>query len=127
MRIVNVAHGSLYAYGGLRWPRPSASRSHRSRPGSPIRPCLLAAIGIGVVIGGPASSASCCGRVYGKDEVLQLLITFAVFMILDNLQRLIWGVQPIFAAAPLQLLPNITVLGVSYTSYQMLSCRASRC
>ena len=52
--------------------------------------------------------------------MLQLLITFAVFMILDNLQRLIWGVQPIFAAVPLQLLPNVTVFGVSYTSYQMV-------
>jgi branched-chain amino acid transport system permease protein len=52
--------------------------------------------------------------------VLQLLITFAVFMIMDNLQRLIWGVQPIFAAEPLKLLPNISVFGVTYTSYQVV-------
>ena len=36
--------------------------------------------------------------VYGREEVLQLLVTFAVFMILEDLQRLIWGVQPIFAS-----------------------------
>ena len=41
-------------------------------------------------------------------------------MIMDNLQRLIWGVQPIFAAEPLKLLPNISVFGVNYTSYQVL-------
>jgi branched-chain amino acid transport system permease protein len=41
-------------------------------------------------------------------------------MIMDNLQRLIWGVQPIFAAEPLKLLPNITVFGVTYTSYQVI-------
>jgi branched-chain amino acid transport system permease protein len=41
-------------------------------------------------------------------------------MILENLQRLIWGVQPIFAADPLRLLPNISVLGVPYTAYQTL-------
>jgi hypothetical protein len=57
---------------------------------------------------------------YGRDDVLQLLITFAAFMIMDNLQRLIWGVQPIFANEPLKLLPNISVFGVNYTSYQVL-------
>jgi branched-chain amino acid transport system permease protein len=56
----------------------------------------------------------------GQEDVLQLLITFAAFMIMDNLQRLVWGVQPIFAAEPLRLLPNVTVLGVSYTSYQVI-------
>jgi len=57
---------------------------------------------------------------YGRDDVLQLLITFAAFMVMDNLQRLIWGVQPIFANEPLKLLPNISVFGVNYTSYQVL-------
>jgi branched-chain amino acid transport system permease protein len=41
-------------------------------------------------------------------------------MIMDNLQRLIWGVQPIFAAEPLKLLPNISVFMVSIPSYQVL-------
>ena len=66
-------------------------------------------------------------RVYGREEVLQLLITFAVFMIMDNLQRLIWGVQPIYAAEPLKLLPNISIFGVSYTSYQVIVLLSSRC
>ena len=42
-------------------------------------------------------------------------------MILDNLQQLIWGVQPIFAAEPLHAAaPNISILGVNYTAYQVL-------
>ena len=52
--------------------------------------------------------------------MLQLLITFAVFMIMDNLQRLIWGVQPIYSAEPLKLLPNVSIFGVTYTSYQVI-------
>ena len=118
MRIVNVAHGSLYAYGAY----AAATLGIAVAPISPwltYPGLLLAAIGIGVVIGG-LLERFLLRLVYGKDEALQLLITFAVFMILDNLQRLIWGVQPIFAAVPLQLLPNITVLGVGYTSYQTL-------
>lgn len=118
MRIVNVAHGSLYAYGAY----AAATIGIAVAPISPwltYPGLLLAAIGIGVVIGG-LLERFLLRLVYGKDEALQLLITFAVFMILDNLQRLIWGVQPIFAAEPLKLLPNISVFGVNYTSYQVI-------
>src|SRR4029077_3883991 len=83
-------------------------------------PALLAAeIVIGVVCGGLIEGLLLRPG-DGRDGVLQLLITFAVFMIMDNLQRLIWGVQPIFAAEPLKLLPNISVFGVNYTSYQVI-------
>ena len=74
---------------------------------------------IGVVCGG-FIERFLLRPLYGRDDVLQLLITFAAFMIMDNLQRLIWGVQPIFAAEPLKLLPNISVFGVNYTSYQVI-------
>ncbi len=118
LRIVNVAHGSLYAYGAY----AAATLSLMVAPISPwltFPALLVASIIVGVVIGG-LIERFLLRPVYGREEVLQLLITFAVFMIMDNLQRLIWGVQPIFAAEPLRLLPNITVLGVAYTSYQVL-------
>lgn len=118
MRIVNVAHGSLYAYGAY----AAATIGLAVAPVSPwltYPGLLLAAVGIGAALGG-LLERFLLRLVYGRDEALQLLITFAAFMILENLQRLIWGVQPIFAAAPLQLLPNISVLGVGYTSYQTL-------
>jgi len=118
LRIVNVAHGSFYAFGAYL----AATFSFAVAPLSPwlTYPALLAAsIVIGVVCGG-LIERFLLRPVYGRDDVLQLLITFAVFMIMDNLQRLIWGVQPIFAAEPLKLLPNISVFGVTYTSYQVV-------
>ena len=30
-----------------------------------------------------------------QEEVVQLLVTFALFMILEDAQKLIWGVQPV--------------------------------
>ena len=116
--VVNVAHGSLYAFGAYL----AATLSLAIAPISPwlTYPALLAAsIVIGVVCGG-FIERFLLRPLSGQDDVLQLLITFAAFMIMDNLQRLIWGVQPIFAAEPLRLLPNVTVLGVSYTSYQVI-------
>ena len=118
LRVVNVAHGSLYAFGAYL----AATLSIAVAPISPwlTYPALLiASIIIGVVCGG-FIERFLLRPVYGREEVLQLLITFAVFMIMDNLQRLIWGVQPIFAAEPLKLLPNVSVLGVTYTSYQVV-------
>jgi branched-chain amino acid transport system permease protein len=118
LRIVNVAHGSLYAFGAYL----AATLSLLVAPISPwlTYPALLvASVIIGVVAGGLIERLL-LRRVYGREEVLQLLITFAVFMVMDNLQRIIWGVQPIYAAEPLKLLPNVSVFGVSYTSYQIL-------
>lgn len=118
LRIVNVAHGSLYAYGAYL----AATLSLLVAPISPwltFPMLLIAAVIVGVVIGG-VMERFLLRPVYGQEEVLQLLITFAVFMIMDNLQRMIWGVQPIFASEPVKLLPNVRVLGVSYTSYQVI-------
>ena len=110
--------GSLYAFGAYL----AATFSLAIAPISPwlTYPALLAAsIVVGVVCGG-FIERFLLRPLSGQEDVLQLLITFAAFMIMDNLQRLVWGVQPIFAAEPLRLLPNVTVLGVSYTSYQVI-------
>ena len=118
LRVVNVAHGSLYAFGAYL----AATLSLLVTPISPwlTYPALLvASLVIGIVAGGLIERLL-LSRVYGREEVLQLLITFAVFMIMDNLQRMIWGVQPIYAAEPLKLLPNVSIFGVSYTSYQVI-------
>jgi branched-chain amino acid transport system permease protein len=118
LRIVNVAHGSLYAFGAY----TAATLSLLVTPISPwltFPALLVASVLVGAIVGG-FMERFLLRPVYHREEVLQLLITFAVFMIMDNLQRLIWGVQPIFAAEPVKLLPNISVLGVNYTSYQVL-------
>jgi branched-chain amino acid transport system permease protein len=59
-------------------------------------------------------------RIYAKEQVLQLLVTFAVFMILEDVQRLVWGTQPYYLDKPLTLLGTVDVAGVAYTSYQLL-------
>lgn len=118
LRIVNVAHGSLYAYGAYTAATIGLAVAKIS-PWLTFPALLVASVLVGVIIGG-LMERFLLRPVYGREEVLQLLITFAVFMIMDNLQRLIWGVQPIFAADPVKLLPNVSVLGVNYTSYQVI-------
>lgn len=118
MRVLNVAHGSLYAYGAYLTVTLSALVAPIS-PWLTYPALIIASVLVGTLIGG-AMERLLLRRLYAREGVLQLLVTFAVFMIMDNLQRMIWGVQPLFSAEPLRLLPNVSVFGVTYTSYQTL-------
>ena len=120
LRILNVAHGSFYAIGAY-----SAASIGLAIVGAGFSPwltfpaLLLAAVLVGGILGGLIEH-TLLKRIYVKEEVLQLLVTFAVFMILEDVQRLIWGVQPYFAAEPLRLLGNVSLFGIFYTSYQIV-------
>lgn len=120
LRILNVAHGSFYAIGA--YITASVGGAIVAAGFSPLLSfplMLIAAALVGVVLGAPIERLL-LRRIYGKDEVLQLLVTFAVFMILEDVQRLVWGVQPYFEAAALQELGNVQVFGIYYTVYQLI-------
>ena len=120
LRVLNVAHGSFYAIGaytaaslGL-WIAAAGISPWLSFPA-----LLLSAVLVGGVLGALIERVL-LRRVYGREEVLQLLVTFAVFMILEDVQRLVWGVRPIFVDTPLGLLGLLEVGGIVYTRYQLL-------
>jgi branched-chain amino acid transport system permease protein len=120
LRVLNVAHGSFYAVGayaaaslGL-WLGAANLSPWLSYPALAVAACV-----VGIALG-TAIERTLLQRIYEKEEVLQLLATFATFMILDNLQRMIWGVQPYFVATPLQLLGNIQIGSITYTVYQII-------
>ena len=120
LRILNVAHGSLYAIGA--YVTASVGAAIFAAGFAPVLAfplMLIAAALIGVVLGGPIEYLL-LRRIYHRPEVLQLLVTFAVFMILEDVQRQIWGTQPYFEATALQLLGNVQVFGVYYTVYQLI-------
>lgn len=120
MRILNVAHGSLYAIGA--YTTVSLTGWMLALGLAPVFAfplMLVSAVLVGILLGGPIEWLL-LRRIYDKPEVLQLLVTFAVFMILEDVQRLIWGTQPYFQASALQALCNVTVLGVTYTVYQLI-------
>lgn len=120
LRILNVAHGSFYAIGAyLAASLGIALGAGGLSPWISFPALLVAAVLVGVILGG-AIERLLLRRIYAKEDVLQLLVTFAVFMILEDVQRLVWGVQPYFEATPLYLLGNVTLFGVTYTAYQII-------
>jgi branched-chain amino acid transport system permease protein len=57
---------------------------------------------------------------YGKREVTVMLITYAVFLIMEDVVKLVWGVSPYLVAEPYALLGNVDMGAVSYPGYNVL-------
>ena len=120
MGIVNVAHGSFYAFGGY----AAASLTLAAMPYEPstfsLLLCLLLAAALVGVVLGSSLEVGLLRRVQDRDPVQQLLMTFAAFMVLEDVQRLIWGTQPYSASEVVGRMGTVSFFNVTYTSYQLV-------
>ena len=119
VKILNVAHGSLYAFGGygaaslgLWWGQGSDSALVS------VALLISGAIAMGVVLG--TVLMLLLKKFQDRDPILQLLVTFGAFMIFEDLQRMIWGTQPYFVADVVNQLGTSELMGVVYMNYQLL-------
>lgn len=121
MGILNVAHGALYAFGG--YLASSLVQWAMSAGNAPtlivIAALLVSAIIVGAVVGG-ALEIGLLRYVQDKDPILQLLITFGAFLVLEDIQHLIWGSAPYTASEAVNRLGTVEVFGITYTAYQLL-------
>ena len=117
MRILNMAHGSLYALGAY----AAASlvgvwlRGGRPPLGSYLM-LLLAAVLVGLVLG-PLIERGLLRFFYGRDEIVMVLVTYALFLILEDVIKLVWGVESYFVAEPYGLLGTVEIGPLSYPVY----------
>jgi branched-chain amino acid transport system permease protein len=121
MGILNVAHGALYAFGG--YTAASLIQAALATGDAPtpllVAALFVAALVVGIVLGS-ILEIGLLRQVQDKDPVLQLLITFGAFLILDDVQHLIWGGTPYSASDVAGRLGTIDIFGVTYTTYQLL-------
>ncbi|RJF98231.1 branched-chain amino acid ABC transporter permease [Noviherbaspirillum saxi] len=120
MNIINMAHGGFFAIGG--YAAASVGIWAAAAQVSPLWSFImlpLVAIAVGALFGGLMETCL-MRRIYDKDPVLQLLITFAAFMIFEDLQRMIWGTQPYSVSEIVNYLGVAEVMGITYTYYQLL-------
>jgi branched-chain amino acid transport system permease protein len=119
MRIINIAHGSFYAWGGYAAATLGAALVKFGWSPMLALPALfVAALLVGALLGS-VLEIGLLRRILDKDPILQLLVTFAAFMVLEDLQRLIWGTQPVFVSTVVDQLGVVEVAGVTYTVYQL--------
>ena len=91
MRILNVTHGSFYAFGAYGAAVAVGIYFDRGLPAAGgFLLMVLVAMAIGLVLG-LILERGILRLVYGKDQVVVVLVTYAAFLILEDVIRLIWG------------------------------------
>ena len=120
LRILNVAHGGIYAFGA--YTATWLALWLLQAGGNPYVTYLMLLVGPVIVgaVAGPLIERVFLQRVYGQVEAVQLLLTFSIFLILDDLMKLIWGTSPLFVSEPYLLLGELTITGIRYSWYHVL-------
>lgn len=119
LRVLNVAHGSLYSIGA--YAAASICLFIASRQLSPylsFLALLFSAVFVAAIFG-PLIERTLIRWTYGKSEAVQILITFGLFLILEDVQRMIFGVQSLYEDTPMRLLGTSSIGGVVYLNYQI--------
>jgi branched-chain amino acid transport system permease protein len=117
MRILNMAHGSLYALGA--YVTASAVGAYLRGGYPPLGSyavLVLSAVAVGLVMG-PLIERGLLRFMYGRDEIVLLVVTYALFLILEDVVKLIWGVESYFVYEPYALLGNVDFGPLSYPVY----------
>src|SRR5690606_17755197 len=103
MKILNIAHGGLYALGAyVAATLVAAWFASGLNPYLSFGLLLVAAALVGLAVG-PLIERGLLRFLYGQDEVVLLLVTYAVFLILEDVIKLIWGVESLSAWQPYAL------------------------
>ena len=119
MRIINLAHGSLFAIGAYiaAWLVGRAIGL-----GVPVVWALLvipiAAVAVALI--GIVIEPLLLRPFYRRAEEYQLLVTFGLLLILEDLMRLVWGGLPLTADTVMDALPVVHIGGLVYPGYNIL-------
>jgi branched-chain amino acid transport system permease protein len=101
MKILNVTHGSFYAFGAYGAATAVGIYTNADWPSAAgFLLMILMAMGIGLIMG-LILERGLLRLVYGKDEVVIVLVTYATFLILEDVVVLIWGAQSYAAYQPM--------------------------
>jgi len=117
LKILNLSHGVLLAIGA--YLSVTFVRSFLSF-GLPIYTTYIALGLAGIIAGifmGFTVEPIILRRIYERVEIQQLLATFALMLILEDVIKLIWGPQSLVIAEPYLYLGNLNIGGISYPLY----------
>ncbi len=125
MKILNMAHGSLYAIGAY-----SAASMVGWYFTAGYVPWISYLVFLGAAIAGGAIAGLLIERgllrmMYGRDEVVMILVTYGVLLILEDVIKLLWGVEAYFAYQPYILVGRTKLLGITFANYDFVLVAAA--
>jgi len=113
MDMINLAHGSLYMIGAY-FMASFAQMTGSFWLGLPL--ALAATAIVGALL-----EMSLLRRLYGRDHLTQVLATFAIILIANEVVRIAWGSQPMMLNTPAELAGPVTLPGgMQYASYRLV-------
>ena len=118
MRIVNLAHGHLFALGAFM--TASAVGSWFAGSESNWLYLLLPAGAVLCALVGAVIEPTLLRRFYKRPEEYQLLVTFGLLMILEDAMRFVWGPYPLSASVLFEKTGHIAVWEFIYPKYNLI-------
>jgi branched-chain amino acid transport system permease protein len=125
MKILNMAHGSLYAIGAY---SAASLVGWYFAAGYVPWASYLVFIGGAIVVGaltGLLIERGLLRLMYGSDEVVMILITYAVLLILEDVTKLIWGVDSYYSYQPYSLLGQMKIASITFANYDLAMVAAA--
>jgi branched-chain amino acid transport system permease protein len=118
MGVLNLAHGGLYAIGAYMAAWLIIGLGTQA-------PALLIVTGLtgGLVLAGIVGwvlERTLIRAMYTRALEYQLLLTFGILLLLEDVIKMVWGGQAYYASAPFDLLGNVSLLGHVYPIYFLL-------
>ncbi len=120
LKILNIAHGSFYALGAyaaasfVGW-----AATLKLAPGWSIVAMLMAAVAVAALVA-PLTERGLLRFFYGRDEVLLVLVTYAMFLIMEDVTKLVWGANPYYVSEPYSLFGSVDIGAQTYVGYDFL-------
>jgi branched-chain amino acid transport system permease protein len=119
MKILNVAHGSFYAFGAYTAASAIGAWFAADLPGAASYLVLLVAgLAVGAFVG-LLVERGILRPMYGRDEVVMVLVTYAAFLIFEDFIKLLWGVDPYLPHQPYTLLGRARIGDVAFAVYDL--------
>src|SRR5579872_6652877 len=115
LRVLNFAHGSFYMLGAylawqfVQWLQPMHGA---------FWPAVLAAA-LGIALLGAIVERLLFRWLYGREELYQLLFTYALVLILGDAAKLTWGVQQLSVPGPPVLSGAVQAFGATLPVYNL--------
>jgi branched-chain amino acid transport system permease protein len=118
-RILNLACGSLYALGAY---TGITFIEYFTGAGYPAIYLILVLVAAGLSLSflGPLIERGILRFIYGRDEAFQLLATFALVIIFEDVIRFIWGIYPIITKVSPLVYGELSVAGTTQPIYYLL-------
>lgn len=120
MRILNMAHGSFYAIGA--YSAASMIGWYFADGAGELWVSYVMLLGCALVAGlvvGLLTERGLLKFMYGRDEILMVIVTYALLLILEDAMKLVWGVNPYFAYQPYAAMGRVALLGLKVSVYDL--------